>query len=328
MPRVSIIIATHNRPHLLPRAVESARRAGSDVEIVVVDDASAEETAAACRAMTGIRYVRAERRQRLVGARNIGILASGGDLITFLDDDDVRLPGSLDLQVAALDSAPEAGLVYGQALLGDQDCVPTGSLYPAACPRGDIFWRLLERNFIPCPSVVFRRSCLYRVGLPGAAIQGMEDWELWLRLAELYPAAAVEQPVAILPARDARLRANHFRRRRDGAPHHPHAPRAVAHAPARPERARRRAPRRAPTVLAPHGDSVDLGGRPQPEARPPRRRPEEFADGHRPAPSGRRAPGDPARKLSLHHGPRRGPLASGRNSKVTRNFRKRVGARG
>jgi hypothetical protein len=197
MPRVSIIIATHNRPHLLPRAVESARKAGRDVEIIVVDDASAEETSEACRSMRGIRYVRVERNQKLGGARNLGILASSGEFITFLDDDDVRLPGSLDVQVEALASAPEAGLVYGQALLGDQDCVPTGCIYPNPCPRGDLFWELLERNFIACPSAVFRRSCLYRIGLPGTTIPGIEDWDLWIRIAELYPFIAVEQPVAI-----------------------------------------------------------------------------------------------------------------------------------
>jgi glycosyltransferase involved in cell wall biosynthesis len=197
MPRISIIIATYNRPHLLPRAVESARRAGSDVEIIVVDDASTEETSEVCRAMQGIRYVRVERNQNLGGARNLGILASSGEFITFLDDDDVRLPGSLDAQAEALAAAPEAGLVYGQAILGDEDCAPTDYIYPNPCPRGDLFWELLERNFIACPSAMFRRSCLYRIGLPAAAIPGIEDWDLWVRIAELYTVIAVEQPVAI-----------------------------------------------------------------------------------------------------------------------------------
>lgn len=197
MPRVSVIIATYNRPHLLPRAVESARGAGTDVEIVVVDDASAEATAEACRALKGVRYVRVERNQRLGGARNLGILASSGELISFLDDDDLRLPGSLDAQAEALASAPEAGMVYGQALLGDVNSAPTGGLFPTPCPQGDIFWELLERNFIPCPSTLFRRSTLFRIGLPAASLPGIEDWDLWIRLAELFPVLAVERPVAV-----------------------------------------------------------------------------------------------------------------------------------
>jgi len=197
MSKVSIIIATHNRPHLLPKAVESARKAGKDVEILVVDDGSGEDTAAVCRDLSGIHYVRIDHNQGLGAARNVGILASNGEFITFLDDDDLRLPGSLDAQVAALVSTPSAGLVYGQTLLGDQNCIPTGYVYPTPCPQGDVFWELLERNFISCPSAVFRRACLYRIGLPTTTLPGIEDWDLWIRIAELYAVVAVERPVAI-----------------------------------------------------------------------------------------------------------------------------------
>lgn len=49
MAKVSVIIPTFNRPHLLPRAVRSAQRAGRDVEVIVVDDASVDQTASVCR---------------------------------------------------------------------------------------------------------------------------------------------------------------------------------------------------------------------------------------------------------------------------------------
>ena len=197
MPKVSIIITTYNRPHLLPRAIESARAAGTDVEIVVVDDASRDETADVCSNYHDIRYVRAERNQQVAGARNLGILASSGEYISFLDDDDVRLPQSLDIQIEALASAPDAGFVYGQALVCDQDGRTDGSISSPTCPQGDLFWELLERNFIPCGSVVFRRDCLYRVGLLNETTPGVDDWDLWVRFAELYRAAAVEEPVVI-----------------------------------------------------------------------------------------------------------------------------------
>ncbi len=197
MPRVSVVITTHNRPRLLPRAVESARGASADAEIIVVDDASTDETAEVCRALPGIRYLRAERNQGVAGARNLGLLASRGEYINFLDDDDVRLPGTLDEQAEILESAPDAGLVYGQALMGDQNCAPTGSFYPEDCPRGDVFWELLERNFIPCGSVLFRKSCVLRIGLLDKSVAGIDDWDLWVRIAELYPVTALERPVII-----------------------------------------------------------------------------------------------------------------------------------
>ena len=197
MPKVSVIIATYNRPHLLPRAIESARAAGTNVEIIVVDDASTDETARVCKDFSNISYVRAERNYGVAGARNLGILASSGEYICFLDDDDVRLPQSLDIQSEALASAADAGFVYGQMLVSDQYGKIDGSICPTTCPQGDLFWDLLERNFIPCGSVVFRKDCLSRVGLLHEPAPGVDDWDLWVRLAELYPIAAVQQPVVI-----------------------------------------------------------------------------------------------------------------------------------
>ncbi|HEX8556588.1 MAG TPA: glycosyltransferase [Pyrinomonadaceae bacterium] len=198
MPKISVIITTHDRPRLLRRAVESARAASAaGAEIIVVDDASTDETAEVCRGLGGIRYVRADRNQGVAGARNLGLLACAGEYVSFLDDDDVRLPGTLDEQADVLESAPRAGLVYGQALLGDRDGSPTGELFPGLCPRGDIFWELLERNFIPCGSVLFRKSCLQSVGLLDGDNAGVDDWDLWVRVAELYAAEALERPVIV-----------------------------------------------------------------------------------------------------------------------------------
>lgn len=195
MQRVSIIITTHNRPRLLSRAVESARLSGRDPEIVVVDDASTDETGELCRSLHGIRYVRGERNQGVARARNVGLRASSGEFISFLDDDDERLPGSLDMQVERLEAEPRAGMIYGQALIVGGSGTAAQRLYPKHCPQRDIFWELLEQNFIPCGSTVFRRSCLMSVGLLDESVPGIDDWDLWLRMAEHFNVTATEQPV-------------------------------------------------------------------------------------------------------------------------------------
>jgi glycosyltransferase involved in cell wall biosynthesis len=197
MTTTSIIITTHDRPQLLPKAVASAQAAGTNVEVVVVDDASTDETASVCRQLPNIRYVRLDRNQGVAGARNVGIIASSGDFLSFLDDDDTRLPNSLDVQVQALESSPQAALVYGQAIVGDDDGRPTAQMYPASCARGNLFWVLMQQNFIPCGSAVFRRSCLLRVGLLDQDLAGVDDWDLWVRLAELYPVEVVDHPVIV-----------------------------------------------------------------------------------------------------------------------------------
>jgi glycosyltransferase involved in cell wall biosynthesis len=195
---VSIIITTYNRPHLLPRAVESALAASRrTVEVIVVDDSSDEDTARVCRNLKNVKYVRTESNQGVAGARNRGIMASRGEYLSFLDDDDVRLAGSLDEQIDALDSAPEAGFVYGQAILGLEDGSLTDDFYPAPCPAGDVFWELLSENFVPCGTAVFRRSCLNRVGLLDSSIPGIDDWDLWVRIAQFYPVLSQERPVMI-----------------------------------------------------------------------------------------------------------------------------------
>jgi glycosyltransferase involved in cell wall biosynthesis len=197
MTRTSVIIPTFNRPNLLPRAVESALRAGSDVEVIVVDDASCDETASVCKTLRDVTCVRLDSNRGVAGARNAGLLASRSEFVSFLDDDDLRLPNSLDAQVELLEAQPDAGMIYGPALYGNQQCEPKGGSYPDECPQGDIFWQLMQWNFVPCPTVIFRRACLDRVGLLDESAAGVDDWDLWVRIAELYPVLAIQEAVAI-----------------------------------------------------------------------------------------------------------------------------------
>jgi GT2 family glycosyltransferase len=197
MARVSLIIPTFSRPRLLPRCVESALKAGSGVEVIVIDDASTDETASVCHTLRDIKYVRLDSNRGVAGARNEGLAHSSGEYIGFLDDDDLRLPNSIDAQVNLLDAHRDAGMVYGRALYGDEQCRPKGGSYPDECPEGDIFWELMQWNFVPCLTVIFRRACLERVGLLDESAAGVDDWDLWVRISELYPVLATEQAVAI-----------------------------------------------------------------------------------------------------------------------------------
>jgi hypothetical protein len=196
MPRASIVITTHNRPHTLPRAIASAFAAGADVEVIVVDDASSDETSRICESTPEIKYVRLDRNQGVAGARNVGLVATRGEFVSFLDDDDVRLPHSLDEQIAVLQRSPKAMFCYAQAIPEDQSGEQSPP-FPAICPTGDIFWDLLPRNFIPCGSVVFRRACLSRVGLLDNSVAGIDDWDIWIRIAELFPIVSIQTPVMI-----------------------------------------------------------------------------------------------------------------------------------
>jgi hypothetical protein len=198
MPRVSLIIPTFNRPHLLPRCVASAQSAGQDVEVIVVDDASVDQTSTVCKGLDGIKYVRLDRNQGVAGARNIGCLVSTGDYIAFLDDDDLRLPGSLDHQLALLEANPEAGFVAGAVLLADQDCVPTGKIAGPQFESGDLFWQIIELSVYLLPAaIVVRKECLLEVGIFNQKIAGIDDWDMWTRIAEVRPVLVDDLPVCV-----------------------------------------------------------------------------------------------------------------------------------
>jgi hypothetical protein len=198
MAKVSLIIPTFNRPYLLPRAVDSALRAGRDVEVIVVDDASRDQTASVCADLKGIKYVRVDRNQGVAGARNVGLLESTADYVAFLDDDDLRLPDSLDHQLSLLEATPGAGFAAGAVLLADEDRVRTGEVSVPRAKSGDVFWQVLELNLHLLPaSVVVRKSCFFEVGIFNRRLAGIDDWDMWARIAAVRPVVVDERPVCV-----------------------------------------------------------------------------------------------------------------------------------
>jgi glycosyltransferase involved in cell wall biosynthesis len=180
------------------QALESAKLAGREVELVVVDDASTDSTADACRALEGIKYIRLEHNLGVAGARNAGLLASSAEYVAFLDDDDLRLPASLDLQLAALERQPEAGFACGSMLMADQEGRLTGEKSAPGHPGGDVFWELMELAFPVMPlSVLFRKECFFRVGLFRNRLAGIDDWDIFVRIAELYPVVVLDEAVGV-----------------------------------------------------------------------------------------------------------------------------------
>lgn len=196
--KVSIIIPTYNRAAMLPQAIESAKNAGGNPEVIVVDNGSTDETPEVCRAISGIRYLRLYPNVKQSRARNAGIEISTGEFLLFLDDDDILLPGSLDARVNLLESDPNLGFVYGPVLIGDaKNCIPTGKISPAQCLEGDLFWSLLVLPFIYLHSVMARKKLIEEVGCFNPELVGAEDWLLLVHLAERGLVRAVEEPVAV-----------------------------------------------------------------------------------------------------------------------------------
>jgi glycosyltransferase involved in cell wall biosynthesis len=183
---------------LLPAAIESAKNAGGDPEVIVVDNGSIDNTPEVCSAISGIHYVRLFPNVKQSRARNAGIEASKGEFLLFLDDDDVRLPDALNAQVDLLESDPDLVFVYAPVMIGDaKNCLPTGQIGPTECVEGEIFWSLMERPFIYLHSVLARRRLVEEEGRFNTELLGAEDWMLLTRLAARGPVRATKEPVGI-----------------------------------------------------------------------------------------------------------------------------------
>ncbi len=167
----------------------------AELEIIVVDDHSTDTTRAIVEDCCHPRVrLQSSSSQGAATARNEGLAIAQGELIAFLDADDLWHPDKLASQIAQLQAHPEAAIAYSWT-----DYInPDGKLlYPGLRARyeGDVYKALFEQNFIASGSnLLIRRSALDAVGNFDPSFPCVHDWELWLRLAERFSFALVRQP--------------------------------------------------------------------------------------------------------------------------------------
>ncbi len=197
-PRVSAIIPTYNRAAQVTRAIDSAlAQTWPDVEVVVTDDGSHDNTLEVlARYGARIRVV-AQHNQGLSAARNAAINAATGEFIAILDDDDEWLPDRLAVQMPLMLSDPAIGLAGSAMWLVDA----TGGLLPEQQPdRPGVTSLTLEDLFIAnrigCPTALIRRRVLEETGLFDTSLPYAEDYDMWVRIAGRHRVIEVPQRLA------------------------------------------------------------------------------------------------------------------------------------
>ena len=190
---VSVIIPTYNRAASVGASIQSVLdQTWQEFEIIIVDDGSTDNTRQVVGNYTDdrIRYICMEKNSGASGARNEGIRQAKSDYIAFLDSDDEWLPEKLEKQMQVmLQSSESVGLVYCRmsGLMEDNT--------PLICPElslkkeqleGNILGKLLESNEIGTPAMLVRRKCLEQTGGFDEKLRCLEDWELVLRIAEIW----------------------------------------------------------------------------------------------------------------------------------------------
>lgn len=182
---VSVIIPAYNQGEYLRQAVQSALgQTCPDMEVVVVDDGSTDNTAEVAQSFADsrVKYVYQANRG-LSGARNTGVRCSNGEWVTFLDSDDLNLPEKHEILLDLFNKDPELGMAAGTSIIIDQHGEQLGKPFNTPLPQD--LSRLLLWNPMQVCSVMIRREWLDRVGPFDESLRAYEDWDLYLRLARL-----------------------------------------------------------------------------------------------------------------------------------------------
>ena len=187
MPRVSVVIPSYNCGKYLKDALDSVlSQTYKDYEIVLVNDGSTDNTKDILKEYVSnpkMRCVDNETKKGPAASRNIGIKLSRGDLIAFLDADDLFLKDKLIEQVKIFDSNKNVYFSYT-----NESYFEKGIARDISSNRfhfsGDIFFYLKRSNFITVSTVMMKRSVLEKYRFDeNPDIKGHEDWKFYLSLA-------------------------------------------------------------------------------------------------------------------------------------------------
>lgn len=189
-PKVSIILATRNRAHLVSKSIQSVIfQTFQDWELIIIDDASEDETPEIIKSWQEkdkrIIYLRNDRQSGISKTSNKGLRRAKGEYVAIIDDDDYwAKKDKLELQVKFLDSHPDYVGAGGGLILIDENGKETLRFLK---PETDevIRKRALFANPIANVTTIFRKEAAEKIGFYDESFSYAADWEFWLNLGRL-----------------------------------------------------------------------------------------------------------------------------------------------
>jgi glycosyltransferase involved in cell wall biosynthesis len=205
-PTISILMPVYNGEKFLASAIDSTlAQTYPAIQLILVNDCATDNSAdiiARYLPDPRITYLQNQRNAGVATSRNLALQHASGSYIAFHDQDDLWLPNKLELQMAALQQHPEIGLLHTRYARIDS----AGQLFPeyrtlaqdafgnpaAATVVGDVFEEIFISNDIQPLTSIIPKAVLDAVGWFNPDLPGVDDYELWLRIARRYPIAHLQ----------------------------------------------------------------------------------------------------------------------------------------
>lgn len=202
-PEITIFVMAYNTEAYLADCMDGVLglEGEFDIEVILIDDASTDRTEAVARRYDDprIRYIRHEKNRGAMVTVNEGFSMARGEYVARIDSDDRYRKSFLEETVPVLRENRKVGLVYGDIAMIDSDGRVTsrgGNVERNGLPvTGNELLPLLERNYIPAPTVLARREA-WNAALPVPEDLGFADWYLSLGIADRWDFFYVDKVIA------------------------------------------------------------------------------------------------------------------------------------
>ncbi|MGF9693067.1 glycosyltransferase [Rhizobium sp. 0TCS1.26] len=179
-PKVSIVMPTRNHGHFIRASIDSVLSQDyENIELLVMDGASTDDTVEILRSYGDrIRWI-SEPDKGQADAINKGMELVDGEVLAYLNSDDILLPGAVETAVSYFNDHPECDMVYGNADYIDVD----GNITGAYATANYSFERLMHDCCVCQPAAFWKRRIVERIGPFDASLQTAMDYDYWLRMA-------------------------------------------------------------------------------------------------------------------------------------------------
>jgi glycosyltransferase involved in cell wall biosynthesis len=218
MTKVSVIMPAYNSEKYVAEAIQSIlSQTFRDFELIIVNDASPDSSDKIIKKFKDkrIRYFRRKYNKGKCHSNNFGIKKARGKYLMIFDSDDIMVKCKIEVLSRILDENPDAGLVYSDALVCDEEGKILGP-YSVPLPKkirmsGKFkdnkfsLKKMLDRDYIPQGSTMFTKKAIKKVGLFDEEFKIAEDWDMWLRISEKFRVVYAPIPTYIYRRRTGSL---------------------------------------------------------------------------------------------------------------------------